>query len=252
MISPCTSYLRSENRAIGLRHALLMIAAIGTVACSADQGKSVSPTGLSGRRSLQLRQSDRHNVAPEEATIIDSIRALYSTSADGDAIRIMLSDATARDLRSSNAKVQPLLNRLNAIRSARADSIVAAGTSAARSISPATLVLVDKLSDSTASAVVWHRKNRIPVDLILLRSDRASSRTFGAAVTVLSRVRAILDTSSSTNDIRVVVHGERMPKSWAGSLEGPANRDLDALKKSAPSFIAGLGMVRSKAILIGR
>ncbi|MEP6999479.1 MAG: hypothetical protein ABI969_03310 [bacterium] len=174
---------------------------------------------------------------PDEAALIDSIVSLHTTG--GNAVRALLEDRWARLESSPNAVERGLLQRLQEVRSAGAP--VKGGDA----IYPATVAVVDQLSDQSADAVVIRRQGMLPHDVIMLGRGKMTTEALGAGITALFALRD-QEGDLPTRDMRLVVHGGRAPKHWAKSAQGNrASADISQLRSSARRQVQGLGAVQA-------
>jgi hypothetical protein len=146
-----------------------------------------------------------------------------------------------------NARGQAILDKIDAIRNARIASMAKIQAANAPTVVPATVVLVEQLSDPTATAVVWRRARLIPHDVIELRADRATLGTLGAGMRALMKLRTE-EGDSATIDRHVVVHGEHVLKQWTGTRLALATGELYQLKHSELTAIPAFGTTRSRKL----
>ncbi len=186
----------------------------------------------------------------EEQRLVNDLVALYPPGA-ADTVGRAFADPFMTGAKSTNRRAQAIIDRIDAIRHVRADSLrkaVAAITPKQPAVVTATVVLVSRLPDSTADAEVWRRSHLVPHDVIALRADHATIGALGAGVRLLVKLRRT-DGDSAVADQHVVVHGEFVPAQWRGAtMNAFVNADLDKLRQSEATLVPAFGTVRSRTI----
>jgi hypothetical protein len=146
--------------------------------------------------------------------------------------------------------VQLLLDSLYNLRRSLAGTPEAAKLRQPSGNNRALLILVDRLSDTTAAAEVRRRASQSPSDVIMLPRRGATLGAFAAAVRALTRLRSS-DGAQPPRDLRVMVHGELHPRAWStNGLNEQATADLERLHAAAPAPMPGLGVVQAVTIFL--
>ena len=224
-----------------------LLLAFTASACRPDVPTSLSPSSRASdiNQPLHLGGSRTQHVmltrqsatpTPREQALIDRIIALHSTEAAGP-LRSLLTNRFVQLHVPSGSNAQQHINELAAVRA----------TEAAPAPEPvqATVLLVDQLSDPSASAIVIRRTNALPHDVILLPSGLATTEALGAGISALFKMRKSMG-DVPTRDARVLVRDATMPRSWKTGLQrGRAEADLADLEQSAPRQVVGFGAVRA-------
>jgi hypothetical protein len=202
---------------------------------------------------LKLPAVTRRRTSVAEDSLIALYVAQYPPQAR-DEVRELLLDPRVTVTRAGVHAAQPILDAITALRRVRSDSIRAAAalTAAEYPIRPAMVAEVDRLSDTTATAIIIRRVKLLPHDVIELQSDRMTVHTLGAAVHALASARA-RGGDDPVNDEIVVVHGGDMPASWkTNGLVPISENQLQTLQASQPASLPGVGNVRSMRIMVSR
>jgi hypothetical protein len=207
-----------------------------------------------GRASTPLPQPATET-AVQERLLIAQLAALYPAEA-GAIIRRAFDDPFMVGTKApQNAEAQNIIDRIDAIRYVRRDSLAkAAALKTARQPMAfgATVVLLPRLADSTASAEIWRRAILIPHDVIALPADHATVGALGAALQMLMQHRHV-DGDSAIADAHFVVYGAHVPENWRGGdidMSAVATVDLDKLRASAATLVPGFGRVRSRVVFL--
>jgi len=222
-------------------------------ACSTADQSPTSALNTKPPTDHHLSLSQVAGRSTPEAALLVRIRQSLSQQ-DGDSIVALVSNPRAHNFSSNSPALQEMFDQLSTLRRRQVDSLVALAAAKAGRISRVTVILSDSpLRDSTASAEVIHRSARSPHDLIVLPPRGGTPRTWGGALTALSRILAIQDTAATPADLHIVMHNGAMPRRWAGTaLAGHAQAELDSLRRAGRSAVPGFGIVRTRELLIGR
>lgn len=171
-----------------------------------------------------------------ENELIDRIVMLNPREAS-TTLRSVLTNRFARLNLPSNPGAQSLLEELSAT---RAMPMLPAAEPV-----DATVVLVDRLAEPSASAIVVRRANMLPHDVILLPSDQATPAALRSGLTALFKLRRSAG-DVPKSDSRVLVRGVALSRPLKPGLQASrANADLADLQRSAPRTIPGFGVARA-------
>lgn len=185
----------------------------------------------------------------EEQELVTELVAMYPPGA-ADMVRQAFEDPFMTGSKSTNPRAQAIINRIDAIRHVRLDSLkkaVAAHGPKAPAAVAATMVLVPQFPDSTATVVVWRRSHLVPHDVIALRADHATVGALGAAVRLLTRLRRT-EGDSAVADEHFVLRQDFVPPHWRGVMNAFANSELEKLRQSQATSIPPFGRVPSRTI----
>jgi hypothetical protein len=172
----------------------------------------------------------------EERALIDRIVALHPGEAQ-PRLRAVLADRYSALRLPPGSGEQDLLIKLSAARAA-------APAPAAEPVE-ATVVLVDRLTDPSASAIVLRRKNALPHDLILLPDGQATTTALSDGINALFRMRRAMG-DIPDRDTRIVIRGQRTAREWKSELQRRrAEVDLAHLTVGERRLVAGVGEVRA-------
>ena len=188
-----------------------------------------------------------------ELSLIAELKALHPDTATQAMFGKQLASASVYGMKSTNPKAQAIIDRIFARRKAFADSVIAAGPKPPEPplIISATVVLVDSLSDPTASAEIRRRSDLEPHEVILLPAGHATLGAVGAAIQALNDlwVGDGLLPVPSTN-VNFMVHGEKLMKSWTPFQEDAMTSELMSAAQAQKKTVAGIGEVRSFMIAV--
>jgi hypothetical protein len=190
-----------------------------------------------------------------ELALIAQLKALYPDSSTRAHFDESFASASVVGMQLPNhPAAQAIADRIFERRKAYADSVVA--TWPKRADPPltivATVVLVDSLSDPTASAEVRRRSDLEPHEVILLPAGRATLGALRAALQALSDLwvaDGLLPVPSTS--VTFMVHGEKLMKSTP-FLEGAMTSELMGAAQAQKKTVAGIGEVRSFTIAVAR
>jgi hypothetical protein len=177
-----------------------------------------------------------------ESAIIDTLAAINPPGAE--ITRRLLSDKRVASITLPDERSQQLLKRLDSLR--RAAAVDAFAAHAASDIS-ASLVLIDQLDDTTATAVVVRRAGPHARDLILLPGATATGAHLSTALGTLFALRKRLGDVPSQN-LRITIHGLKQPTKWSADLISQADQMVRALKTDTVTSIPGIGRGRVTSI----
>jgi hypothetical protein len=177
-----------------------------------------------------------------ESAIIDTLAAINPAGAE--ITRRLLSDKRVASITLPDVRSQELLKRLDSVRLAAFKAAFAA--QAASDIS-ASLVLVDHLDDTTATAVVVRRAGPHAKDLILLPVATATGTHLSTALGTLFALRKRLGDVPSQN-LRIAIHGLKQPTKWSPDLVSQADQIVRVLKTDTVTSIPGIGRGRVTSI----
>lgn len=177
----------------------------------------------------------------EEKKLIDRLVSDYPND-KAAAIRRSLSTPLHRLSLADDPKGQALLDSIyegrrhqSELRSVDAPVVV-----------EATAVLVDTLPERGAAAVIVRRAFENPHDLLLLPAANASPELMTATVNALYRIRDREgDVPSRNSRIGIQVPTQSLPTEPNAS---PSRGDIIELRRTAPRYLSGVGMVRSISI----
>lgn len=182
--------------------------------------------------------------SPEENALIDQIVALYPASAASGIRDALLDPRTISARVSNNKQAQALLDRLNAIRDARADSVAVAAASDGSVESSAAVVAMDRLPVRAATAVVLRRRNAVPHDVIELPSDGLTAGALASAVHALIKSRQSSGAIPPRDEL-LVIKGAKVPDTWTASgFVRIAQADLGRLAARPLEDVSGVGRTR--------
>ena len=225
-------------------HCALLVGLFGVLGCSTDVSRPTPPESRLPKftpvQNLQMLPSR------EELALVEQIQRIYP-GIYGDSLAAYLTNSTVVGVKSSNPRVQAILDRLDAVRRPRLDSAWRANVSNQPRSAHVTIALVDSIGDSTVTAVVLRRLSRQPRELILLTPATASPGALGAALHALVRQRA-LDGDSARRDVKIVVRGAHVPASWTAARLAMTRVLLQELRQRPISPIVGVGRARSQEI----
>jgi hypothetical protein len=248
---------------------LTPLAAFAAVSCKAPgnpSGTSMSAAPTSGlirhaaaprplvqsqaAAGLGLPAVEGREISPEEEQIIQQLETLLAGTPQGSEIRKSLTDPrVSRIDMHFNPRAQALLDRIAAIRDARASRALAEQERQPKVV-PVLLAIADHfpLADSTAQAAIVRRPDQEPNDVIVLRVSDVNPVTLGTALRVLNQLRV---TTGVVPDRAAVlpVHADSMPESWNRTgLRERAVEDLISLMRANPSDVPGIGSARTMTI----
>ncbi len=233
-----------------MRHAIVAAVLAFSAACSGGDRGPMPPAAVerldpSGPAlSYEIRSA-----SPREDAIIRRIIAHYQ-GPDKQAMEMLLRDSRASEHTTSNKLLRPLFDSLNAVR--RLDHEDKAKSAADRVNSHrASVILVDRLPDSTASSVVIRYADSTKSDVILLSSGRATVAEFGPAIAALIKLRRA-PAGQQRHGTQLVVKGRGVPVRWSRALVAQAERDLEALKRQPIGQIEGVGPGRKYDVYVVR
>jgi hypothetical protein len=217
---------------------------LGIVGCRPD---ATTATFQPGVRSSVAPSSAAIRISPEESKLIADLASSYPADKRDFIVNAFNDPFMVGAKTPQNARNQAIIDRIDAIRRARIDSIAKSERAGGPAAVSATVILLPTLPDSTASAVVWRRAGQVPHDIIALPAGRATVGSLGAAVRVLAKLRRESG-DSARKDEHAVVHGEYVPKQWQGDMRAFVLSDLDQLRSDAPRSIQPFGIVRSREV----
>jgi hypothetical protein len=169
---------------------------------------------------------------------------------DKQAMELLLRDSRASEHTTSNKLLQPLFDSLNAVRRSDQDEKARSAVNRVNS-HRVSVVLVDRLPDSSASSVVIHFADSTKSDVVLLASSRATVAEFGPAVAALVKLRRA-PAGQGRHGTQLVVKGRGVPVRWSKALIAQAERDLEALKRQPMGQVEGVGPGRKYDIFVVR
>jgi hypothetical protein len=234
------------------RNCWITVAVLLGAAC--DQQPSAPASRRTSRSAsvLSSAHTRRAVLSPEEETLLQSLKATMP-GRDADTLERYVRDPSSGPISISNPRVQAMLDRLDTLKARRLDSLAAVSSGLANMrIEKVTLVLLDALPDTSATAIVERRTDQTPRNVIALGSRHASPGALGAALNAITKMLRAEGTGGPVRNARVVVHGEMLPKAWHAGLVDQARRNLDELTRRAPSQIDGFGVQRSMEITVAR
>lgn len=229
--------------AIALAAADLTTSAQGTVAPGVPRD-TASRIRMGARLDGPLRDST-------EFALIAQLKALYPDSAMRASLDRSFASTSVVGMEVANPEAQAIADRIFARRKAYADSVVATWPKSPNiSTIQATVVLVESLSDSSASAEILLRPDVEPHDVILLPAARATLGAVEMAIHTLGELWTAdgHDVPSKRQD--VAVHGEMHIKSWTEFNESVMTSQMATAAQAPKSDIAGIGNVRSFTIAV--
>ena len=240
--------MTSRNLISGVLVCLALTACRHDAASSVSPAPSLSASGqpemgrVPGPRTQSVRLT-RKTTSPsaQEQAIIEQILERHPADAR-PALRPVLEDRFATLHLPPGSEEQGLLDQLAAVRAVAAepwpDPV------------DATVALVDRLPDPSASAVVLRRKTTLPHDLILLPDGNATTAVLHDGIGALIRMRRD-GGDIPDRDTRLVIRGAHSDHEevWASAMERRrAVTDLADLEVSPPRGIEGIGEVRAITI----
>jgi hypothetical protein len=247
-----------------LRMHLLALSATLVVACDrtspvtapAAASTSCRPTMVvsPGAAELKLSPVPPRKTSAEEDALIAQAMALYPGDGGRSLCLSLMDPRVGAIWTSNNPRAQAIFDRIAAIRKTRADSAQAAqrAIEAANPMRQATIVVIERLSDSAASTIIVRRTNLVPHDVIELPASAATVGAFGGAVHALGLARA-RSGDDPTRDETVVVRDTVMPASWhENNFIELAQAQLAGILASAPRQVAGIGLVRATEMFVRR
>lgn len=115
---------------------------------------------------------------------------------------------------------------------------------------PATIILIDSLTQPGASFVIMRRPGSTPADVVLLRSDADAAQLSDAIRGLLTARHANGDVAPSAATFRVRPHSGRGASPRNAFPWTP--RVLNDLRRAEPRPVSGFGVVRSIQIWLPR
>lgn|SRR6185437_14356956 len=230
---------------------LLAIACTAMVAAcqqAQDVNAPIFRNGSSPRSDASVTSSSAR-LTVEEQQLVTELVAMYPPG-EADVVSRAFADPFMTGAKSTNPRAQAIINRIDAIRHIRSDSLkkaVDALSSKHPAVVAATIVLVQQLPDSTAAVVVWRRSHLVPHDVIELRADHATIGALGAAVRLLTKLRRT-EGDSAVADEHFVLRQDFVPPHWRGSMNAFVNSDLEKLRQSEATSLPPFGRVHSRTI----
>ncbi|HVZ49403.1 MAG TPA: hypothetical protein VG916_11505 [Gemmatimonadaceae bacterium] len=180
--------------------------------------------------------------------MVDQIRQLLPPET-GEIVAQQLANPSVRKISyAARPDVQLLIDSVFSLRQAHPVP-AASATSLTPGEMSVRVALVQRLSDSTATAELRRRVGDPTGDMILLREGRATPGALAAALRALARLRETEGVPALRSG-HVVIHGESHPRSWRDALNEQAGRDLATLAKARPVVVQGIGSVRSITIYL--
>jgi hypothetical protein len=228
---------------------------LATAEISAGRQAVVPPNTSVGDTSFNRAQSGVRLGGPlrdsTELALIEQLKALVPDSSTLASLEKSFASASVVGMHIPNPAAQAIADRIFARRKAYADSVVASWPKSPHipTIS-ATVVLVESLSDSSASAEILRRPDVEPHDVILIPSARATLGAVEMAIHTLVDLWTAdgHDVPSKSQD--VTVHGEMHIRSWTQFNESVMTSQLMSAAQAPTSEIAGIGSVRSFTIAV--
>lgn len=217
---------------------------VGVVGCRPDATTATFQPGL---RSSVVTPSSAIRLSPEESKLISELVSSYPVDKREIIVNAFSDPFMIGAKTPQNARNQAIIDRIDAIRRARIDSMAKAEKAGGPGAVSATVILLPTLPDSTATAVVWRRAGQVPHDIIALPAGRVTVGSLGAAVRVLTKLRRESG-DSARKDEHAVVHGEYVPRQWQGDMRAFVLGDLDQLRAGTPRSIQPFGIVRSREV----
>ena len=241
------THTRTEETMTFSRSFIVILPLLATMACRQDATTIVRPqlersdipqaASSSAWRTRRVKLVHKPSApVDDERRLVDRIVALHPSAA-AVPLRAVLSNRFSQLTLSGNSEEEELIRALRAV---RARTEVAAPEPV-----EATVVLLDRLSDPSALAVVVRRPTTTPHDLILLADGYATGTALRAGVAALFKMRMVMG-DIPMEHMHVVVRGARAAGATnTNAVESRTESDLAALQRSARRPITGVGSVRA-------
>jgi hypothetical protein len=160
--------------------------------------------------------------------------------------------ATVRDNPAAQSIIDTIMTLREKSLSASVAGTAQTGPLSTNINSSVLIALVDRLQDSTASAMIIRRPDRLPHDVILLRRSDATTAELGGAMRTLADIQE-REGQVPMQEKLISAHDVTMPSRWkTDGTEAMANSTLAALRAAPEEEIAGLGRASAMSLVMGR
>lgn len=218
---------------------ILSMACANEVQAPVDRGQQVLRFGLANGNTQA--PSD---LSPREDALIRQLEDMFPGDR-GAQLRATLTDPRVYRVRMpANPRADRILNEIASLRLTRAESAATAARETASQIVPVMLAVKPDWADTSLSAIVVHRTQRSPHDLLLVPPN-ASAANVGAGIKALTSFRhSIIQTGD--RDAHITVHGAAVPGSWTRTgLDKHINAQLAALASAPAHVVPGYGLAKT-------